>query len=60
MIENLRTARRLVGAERKIFAVVKANGYGFGSLEMAEILVGPRVARVYLEGEEAVKVVAPT
>jgi alanine racemase len=33
-VENLRTVRRLVGPTRKIFAVVKADGYGFGSLEM--------------------------
>ena len=34
--ENLRTVRRLVGPARKIFAVVKADGYGFGTVEMAE------------------------
>jgi len=28
--ENLRAVRRLVGPERKIFAVVKADAYGFG------------------------------
>jgi alanine racemase len=33
-VENLRTVRRLVGPARKIFAVVKADGYGFGSLEL--------------------------
>jgi len=37
VVHNLRTVRRLVGPARKIFAVVKANGYGFGSLAMAEI-----------------------
>lgn len=37
--ENLRLARRLVGSERKIFAVVKANAYGFGIVEMARIFV---------------------
>ena len=31
--------RRLVGAERKIFAVLKADGYGFGAREMAEVFV---------------------
>jgi len=35
--ENLRSVRRLVGAGRRIFAVVKAGGYGFGTLEMAEV-----------------------
>jgi alanine racemase len=35
--ENLRTARRLVGPERKLFAVVKAGGYGFGSAEMGRV-----------------------
>lgn len=33
-VDNLRTVRRLVGPERKIFAVVKADAYGFGSLEL--------------------------
>jgi len=33
-VDNVRTVRRLVGPERKIFAVVKADAYGFGSLEM--------------------------
>ena len=35
--ENLRTVRRLVGPDRKIFAVLKANAYGFGALEMARV-----------------------
>ena len=35
--ENLRTVRRLVGPDRKIFAVVKANAYGFGMSEMARV-----------------------
>jgi alanine racemase len=34
---NLRTVRSLVGPDRKIFAVVKANGYGFGLLETARV-----------------------
>src|SRR5262245_17534995 len=38
--ENLRAVRRLVGADRKIFAVLKADGYGFGAREMAEVFVG--------------------
>src|SRR5262249_19937997 len=33
-VENLQTVRRLVGPERKIFAVVKADAYGYGSLEL--------------------------
>ena len=33
-VDNLRAVRRLVGPDRKIFAVVKADGYGFGSLEL--------------------------
>jgi alanine racemase len=37
--ENLRSVRGLVGADRKIFAVLKADGYGFGAREMAEALV---------------------
>jgi alanine racemase len=36
--ENLRTVRRLVGPERKIFAVLKADGYGYGAREMADVL----------------------
>ena len=35
--ENLRSVRRLVGPGRKIFAVLKADGYGFGAREMAEV-----------------------
>lgn len=35
--ENLRTVRRLVGPDRKIFAVLKANAYGFGAHEMARV-----------------------
>lgn len=35
--ENLRAVRRLVGPGRKIFAVVKANGYGYGSVEMGRV-----------------------
>ena len=31
---NVRAVRRLVGPERKIFAVVKADGYGHGAAEM--------------------------
>ena len=31
---NLRAVRELVGPERKIFAVIKADGYGFGAAEM--------------------------
>ncbi|HYB40603.1 MAG TPA: alanine racemase, partial [Candidatus Methylomirabilis sp.] len=37
--ENLRAVRRLVGPDRKIFAVLKADGYGFGVREMAEVFV---------------------
>jgi alanine racemase len=36
---NLRAVRRLVGADRKIFAVLKADGYGFGAREMAEVFI---------------------
>lgn len=37
--DNLRMVRRLVGAGRKIFAVLKADAYGFGAREMAEVFV---------------------
>jgi alanine racemase len=36
-VENLRTVRRLVGPARKIFAVVKADAYGFGSVELGRV-----------------------
>jgi alanine racemase len=34
---NVRAVRRLVGPERKVFAVVKADGYGFGAAEMGAV-----------------------
>ena len=34
---NIRAVRRLVGPRRKIFAVVKAGGYGFGAAEMGAV-----------------------
>src|SRR5207249_12221052 len=34
---NVRAVRQLVGPERKIFAVVKADGYGFGAAEMGAV-----------------------
>ena len=36
---NLRAVRRLVGADRKIFAVLKADGYGLGAREMADVFI---------------------
>ena len=36
---NVRAVRRLVGAGRKIFAVVKADGYGYGAAEMGAAFV---------------------
>jgi alanine racemase len=35
--DNLRAVRRLVGPARKVFAVVKADGYGFGAAEMGAV-----------------------
>ena len=35
--DNVCAVRRLVGPERKIFAVVKADGYGFGAAEMGAV-----------------------
>ena len=35
--DNLRAVRRLVGPDRSIFAVVKADGYGFGAAEMGAV-----------------------
>src|SRR5262245_4859985 len=37
--ENLRSVRRVVGSGRKIFAVLKADGYGFGAREMAHVFI---------------------
>src|SRR2546422_9147049 len=36
---NVRAVRQLVGPERKIFAVIKADGYGHGAAEMGEVFV---------------------
>ncbi len=36
---NVRAVRRLVGPARKIFAVVKADGYGHGAAEMGAVFV---------------------
>jgi len=36
---NVRAVRRLVGPARKIFAVVKADGYGHGAAEMGAAFV---------------------
>jgi alanine racemase len=35
--DNLRAVRRLVGPTRSIFAVVKADGYGFGAAEVGAV-----------------------
>src|SRR5437879_8128640 len=35
--DNVRAVRQLVGPERKIFAVIKAGGYGFGAAEMGAV-----------------------
>ena len=36
---NVRAVRGLVGAERKVFAVVKADGYGYGAAEMGAVFL---------------------
>ena len=36
---NIRAVRELVRTERKIFAVVKADGYGYGAAEMGAVFV---------------------
>src|SRR4029450_5299007 len=36
---NVRAVRQLVGPERKIFAVIKADGYGHGAAEMGGVFV---------------------
>lgn len=37
---NVRAVRRLVGAGRKLFAVVKADGYGHGAAEIGAVFLG--------------------
>ena len=39
---NVRAVRQLVGPERKIFAVIKAGGYGFGAAEMGAVFARQR------------------
>ena len=36
---NVRAVRQLVGAGRKLFAVVKADGYGYGAAEMGAVFL---------------------
>jgi alanine racemase len=36
---NIRAVRRLVGPQRKIYAVVKADGYGYGAAEMGAVFL---------------------
>jgi alanine racemase len=36
---NIRAVRGLVGPERKLFAVIKADAYGYGAAEMAAVFV---------------------
>src|SRR6185312_6514797 len=36
---NVRAVRQMVGPERKIFAVVKADGYGHGAAEMGSVFI---------------------
>lgn len=36
---NVRAARRMVGADRKLYAVVKADAYGYGAAEMAAVFL---------------------
>ncbi len=38
-VANVRAVRQLVGPERKIFAVVKADGYGHGAAELGSVFV---------------------
>jgi len=37
--ENVRAVRRLVGPERTLVAVIKADGYGYGAAEMGAVFV---------------------
>ena len=40
LVHNIREFRRLVGRQRKFLAVVKANAYGHGLIEVARIALG--------------------
>jgi alanine racemase len=40
LVHNIREFRRIVGRKRKFLAVVKANAYGHGPLEVARIALG--------------------
>ncbi len=43
LVHNIREFRRLIGPRRKFLAVVKANAYGHGILEVAGIAVSEGV-----------------
>lgn len=43
---NIREVRRLVGAEREIMAVVKANGYGHGAVQVARAALAAGAGRL--------------
>jgi alanine racemase len=43
LVRNIREFRRIVGRKRKFMAVVKANAYGHGLLEVARIALGAGV-----------------
>ncbi len=44
--QNLHVVRRRAGAEREIFAVVKANAYGHGAVEVARLLQGEGIGHL--------------
>lgn len=46
LIHNLQTARNLIGEQTKIMAVVKANAYGHGVVEIARTLLDNGVAQL--------------
>ncbi len=59
---NIRAVRELVGAERKVFAVIKAGGYGFGAAEMGAVFARNGadwlgVERLGVPAEQAVKTI---
>ncbi len=37
--QNVRAVRQLIGPDRKLFAVVKADGYGYGATEMGTVFL---------------------
>jgi alanine racemase len=46
LVENLSLVHRLAGAEKQVIAVVKANAYGHGAIEVSRTLLAHGVERL--------------